>query len=502
MHRMHYLLHRFGLQSNIICSARYHKDDGSNKITRPAVYAALNSILALYPELAIVGVLEKSPKPGKHRLRRALLHRINLSACTEFIDTPEDEITPKLLEKLHGEWLWTADKPDKPWWKVVVVNHQHVVFVFHHFVCDGRFGYAFHHAFATALDGIHEPSTTPSVVEIDVAQAPVATMYEELYDYQGSIWRAICTMLYICFIRLVYGRRLFFPDVPKVAFVQRPIDAVAAPAQRVVTRVATCRIHANEVKAILAACRVHNTTFTPLMVVLINLVLATEHYPASKRGLSFCAVDLRPILLAPPRTHRKAARDIMNGSTSIMQVHQLDSIRRAGSPAAASASAATSTSLPSRNLVDADAIWEPVQEYGTRLREFREGPLPAAVKTALECKIIGEDVEDMLQRGMPALGLLMTNGFLVSNLGPFSSAPGWGCWRVTDIQFSSAATHRSSGVSGIVFSVAGVKDGDTIINASYEDGALTQESVEALLRSVVAKMEYLGTTFEATKKTA
>ncbi|EFX04968.1 hypothetical protein CMQ_5230 [Grosmannia clavigera kw1407] len=175
LHRMYYFLHRFGLQSNIICSARYKSDERDAIIDRSKLYAVLKSIIDQYPELAIVGVMESSPKPGRYRLRRALLHRIHLHTCTEFIET-QDGVSPDLLERLHGEWLWTAAKPDKPWWKVVVVNGQDVVFVFHHFVCDGRFGYLFHKAFAEALNAMPRPSASPApmtdTVEVDAAKAP------------------------------------------------------------------------------------------------------------------------------------------------------------------------------------------------------------------------------------------------------------------------------------------------------------------------------------------
>ncbi|EFX04899.1 hypothetical protein CMQ_5161 [Grosmannia clavigera kw1407] len=309
-------------------------------------------------------------------------------------------------------------------------------------------------------------------------------------------------------IRLIYGSRLFFADVPKQPFVKRPVDAVVLPTERVVTRVKTCRIPAAQVEAIVTACRAHNTTFTPLLIVMINLVLATEHYPAAKLGLSFCAIDTRPCLPALPTTG-KQAKDIMNASASIMIVHRLEAIRRAASPAP------TSNAMPALTLatpaggglvaVDADAIWKPVQEYGDRLRNGMEGPVPTIVRNVLQGKMAGEDLEDMLNRGMPSLGLVMKNGFLVSNLGPFSTPPAetrgcCGFWQVSEVQFSAAVTQASAGASGIVFNVAGVKGGDTIINASYQDGALRARSVEAVLSSVAAKMVYVANTTLATKK--
>lgn len=480
LHRMYYFLHRFGLQSGVVGSARYTYDHGHRRLTKPQVYAALHRVIAQYPELAMVGVVQPSPTAGLHRLKRALLHRINLDTCTQFVDSPDDGVDARLLEKFHRQWLWTTTKPDTPWWQVVVINGRDVVFFFHHFVCDGRFIYTFHRALAEALNAL--PAAVPAVsptVPVDAATVPVATMMTDHYDLGGlafvtAILSTIYSFLYHSLIRLFYGDRMLFAGPSRLPFVKRPLDAVVEPSERVVGRVASQRIPAPEMRAALAACRAHKTTFTPLLAILFNLVLATEYYPAAKLGFSYCAVDTRPIL--PKASGEKAAADVMNASSTFITEHRLKKLRRAALPA-------TATSI------DAEAVWKLVHEYGTRLRTAFQGSLPAVILNNVRGKVLGLDLEDMLEKGMSLLGLFMSNSFILSSLGPFSG-PSEG-WQIDEIQFAAAVTQRSAGVNGLVINVAGIKGGDTIINISYEDGVLEPELVEGVLRSVVAKIGYL-----------
>jgi len=473
------------MMSNIIISARYVTADGTGSLTKPAVYDALRAVIVKRPELGAVGVIGPSKKKGRHRLNRVLLHHINLDSCVEFIDAQGAAADAEFLERCHNdEWGWTDVGPGRPWWKVFILNGRDLVFVAHHSVCDGGFGLIFHRDVLDALNSsstskAREVQTSPHVA-IDPATASIAPDINELTDTKMDILKTILVFIFYSSVRLLFGnRRLFFSDAPAPRPTTLSVTAIAQPSQRTVSRLVTFRIPATKMAAILRACRSHETTFTPFLVVLITTALATDAYPDATLGFSRWAVDMRPLLRAPP-----AGATVMDAAGGLDAAQWLGAFRRAAGH------------TTPRRAVNAAALWGSVRTYGARIRATMAGPAPRAISAARSCDLLGSDLEDVLEQAFPSMGLHLRNSFSVSNLGAFSGQAGEGDvngpWRIEDVQFSAGATDGTYSHNGIVFNVAGVKGGETVINAVWEDGALKKEMVEGVMKSVAEMMDALA----------
>lgn len=162
--RLWYLYHRLGIWSNILISARYCSASGCQLI-KPAVVAALRAVVKAHPALWHVFVQRPSSKKGRHTLHIAALRVLDLEKCIVYLDGADNAgVTSELLEAIHNEWEWTADEPERPWWKLLVKG-RNIVFVYHHSVGDGMSGVVFHREFLAALnsttaDNLERPQKT------------------------------------------------------------------------------------------------------------------------------------------------------------------------------------------------------------------------------------------------------------------------------------------------------------------------------------------------------
>lgn len=499
--RMFYLHHRLGIQSNVILSARYGPalpHDQSVKLSTEAVFAAVRAVVTEYPELGIVGVVEPPDRKGKHILSLASLHAIDLNSCIEFIDDgPLLETCPELLEKLHNEWLWSDGeiKHGEPWWKVIVLGRRDVVFAFHHVVCDGSFAMIFHQKFLAALNQFNSSSNTHSpashIIRLDPERVKVNHEVEGFIMAKAAILPLIFNALVFVLIRLFFGNKLFFSDFPKPRPYGKDAMAVVEPSQRTISRVTTLRVSSERMGAILKACRAHGTTFTPFLIVLTKGTLAANFYPQAKLGFSRYATDMR--------IHDHFASLSTSKGRVISLAGGLDEIHWLGKYRSAFASRSPHNEKDhSEAQFDVDAIWSLVKNYGQNMKEKRAGGEKSTlVQTWRAGNAVPPSIEDMVSQCYPSLGLHMQNGFSVSNVGalkPLPSSSGIADnespqWKIEDVQFSVGAVNGAVGCHGIIFNVAGLAGGDTVINAVTENGMAPEKLPAELWDGVYKRID-------------
>ncbi|KAL0933725.1 uncharacterized protein CTRU02_210524 [Colletotrichum truncatum] len=495
--RMFYIYHRLGIQANVLVAARYASaQTGAQRtdLSDEAVFAALHTVITKHPELGLVGVVEPGDE-DKHLLSIASLHTIDLESCVEFIDTDVPELGSELFEKLHGQWLWADGevKPGQPWWKVIVLGRRDIVFLFHHLVCDGSFGMTFHRELLAALNDV--PSSglrqqAPRQVHLEPAKVRLNENLKAAVHKKPPFMGVLYNLFMFLFFRFFYSKLLFFVDYEKPrAFLKDPLD-IALPHERTVTKVANYRIPAKKMDAILAACREHGTTFTPLLMVMITGTLAADFYPKAKVGFTRYAVDMRPV-----GQFEDLASDqgkMLNLATSVPEPEWLKKYRRAF----------TTSSSPSEKgektkNANSKAIWKLVQRYGNRMKQLRKGGENSPLyKSWLSGNTMGPTLEEFVDKSLPSLGIIMQNSYSVSNLGALKpdSASLTGrkpALSIEEVQFSTASPHGGVGYHGIVFNTAGVAGGDVVINACTEEGMAPDGLARAVLDGVMARIDAL-----------
>ncbi|KPM35887.1 hypothetical protein AK830_g10677 [Neonectria ditissima] len=478
--RLWYLYHRLGIWSNILISAEYCSSNG-DQLTRPVILAALRAVVEAHPALWHVFLQRPSSKKGCHGLHTAALRVLDLEQCIEYVDDEDDAgVTSDTLERLHNEWLWTADEPDSPWWKLVVKG-RNIVFVYHHSIGDGMSGVVFHREFLAALNstsaGKLESEDQKTILYAnDNVQIPLEPT--EVWTGKPSIVEMIWAQLVCWFFKVFYGSSRIYGDLPPSKPCPSSATAVAEPSQRTVTRISSYRIPATKMEQIIAACRSNQTTFTPLLITMLTIVLGTDYYPEAKVGSSRYAFDLRPQLPMSRIGGGTSNGTFFNATASGEHWHKLGPFR----------SVVTKNKGKGSSL-DAKAVWDLVRDYKEEMTRHTAGK---GVRSWIGVTLMGTDLEDVVKTAFPSISLLLKPTYAVSNVGAFlgraatEEGENAGPWQIEDMQFSAAAVNGTQGTHGAIYHVAGVKGGDTVINATYEDGIVTREMAEGILERVMA----------------
>lgn len=481
---MFYIQHRIGAQSNVLLSAHYAPTTNPvGRLSKDAVYWALRSVIDAYPELSLIGVPQVAETGKKTLLFLAALHEIDMETCVEFFDDHEPASGPEVLEKLHNEWLWTdaTFNPRSPWWKIVVLGRQEVVFVFHHIVCDGRFGHFFHRQFLDGLNSFDQNQQPLGyIVKVDPERTRLSKETEQFWTSSLSALRMAHIFIMFLLLRFFFGNRLFFTDLPNAKPYVKSFSVDAEPHQRTKTRIASVRIPAARMRKIIGACREQKASFTPLLLAMFTCTLAIDYYPEAKIGMSNCALDVRS--LYPENTDSSGklfqCAAAVGNMTWLNKYRRVFGLRRADGPL-----------KPGKTHVDVQGAWDLVREYRESIRKPFQGDQPQAVMVFKASNGIADDLEGLMKSTLSALGLHLNNCFQVSNIGSFStSGEREKPWKIDGMSFS-ASTVNGSISYGISINVAGVEGGVTVINVSYEDGIIAEDMVYGILKGTLERIE-------------
>ncbi|KAF9880344.1 hypothetical protein CkaCkLH20_02298 [Colletotrichum karsti] len=493
--RMFYIYHRLGIQANVLVAARYGSaQSGDLDLSDETVYAALHAVVTKCPELGLVGVTEPTEE-GKHFLTLAALNSINLESCVEFVDENVPSMGAEYFEQLHSQWLWADGevRPGQPWWKVIILGRKHVVFLFHHLVCDGSFGMTFHREFLASLNAAAASSMrqrAPREVHVNPERVRLNERIKIAVRRKPPVFGIIYNFLMFVFFRYFYSKRLFFTDFAKPRPYLNDAMGSALPQERTVTKVYNYRIPAQKMDAILAACRSNGTTFTPLLTVLITATLAADQYPKAKVGFTRYAVDMRPV--GNFEDLAAGQGKMLSLAASVPEPQKLKKYRKA-MPTMLSRDGIQQA----RAYLNPKLTWGLVRDYGRRMQKLRKGGEKSPVyKSWLSGNSMGPTLEEFTEKSLPSLGTIMQNSFSISNLGALktTSVASGGtepAVRIEDVQFSTASPHGGVGYHGIVFNVAGMAGGDTVINACTEEAMAPAGLARSVLEGVMARIDAL-----------
>jgi hypothetical protein len=499
--RIFYLYHRLGIQSNVIVSARY--TNHAHRLTKRAVLAALRAVVEAHPMMRTIGVVKPSRKhKERHSLRIAMLHEIDLQQCVEFVDDQnETGVTPSIMEQAHNRWEHTSDTPERPLFKLVIVGQRDVMLVYHHMMADGMSGYVFHREFLAALNS--GATSTPSrsrssnLVCLDSTLPNFPPEWSQMENDSGSrdkrwhpsLIKLVMSQSSFFLSQLLCSSRFIFSGLPSSKPYFKSVTQVADDSRRTVTAVVNTRIPAVQVAKILAACRKNNTTFTPLLITMLMVVLSMDYNRKAWIGSTRFALDMRPHLpLSQPELGGGTELGTMFNCTSGMaRVSRLAKYRRLVEQIDCS----SADNEKNAYKVHSAGIWELTRQY----KAWMTKETIPAVRAVRSSKTMSSDLEHVLYNIMPFAGTVLTSTSLVSNLGVFSGGaddlstqPIQQQWSISDIQFSAAATNGRQGSQGPIFNVSGIRGGDTVINAAFEDGIISRQEVQSILDTVISRI--------------
>ena len=257
-------------------TARYELGEQFGKDINNVIFGALGQVINQHPALGITIFDETSKNPSWVRLKQ-----IDLSKVVRFVNGEKGgEITP-IIESAHQTGFGSLE--ELPLWRIVVVcwpsedvrYHIDVGIFFHHGMCDGKSGVAFHITFLHALNNLPTAKKHPSIV--DVPKLDMLPPIEEAHSLPLSIFFTLSQLL-----------KSIWPASPDTScWKGRPISS-----EHNVTRLRTVFLGSDVVENLTGLCRRRNVTITSLVTVIIARVLG-ETFPQYTRFTNTTAMSFR-----------------------------------------------------------------------------------------------------------------------------------------------------------------------------------------------------------------
>ncbi|KAJ5266560.1 Alcohol acetyltransferase [Penicillium angulare] len=375
---------------------------------------------------------QSEKKKSQHRSFSGVLPQINLDKHVEFIEIPAEDERAGLtatIQRYHSLWF---DPSEKPLWKLVIVNGRHALFVFDHFVTDGRGSTYILESLLEALNSPNEKDGDSPIVDITTEIKGYPERDPVKCSGKGpSVLFAIMSYVTFWCLQLFYrGTDIFFHD----AVYQERELVFSDPKKEdnlTVTNLHTLRLDADTMHRCLKACREHQTSFTSFLHTLIKVTLAADFYPKAKFSHSETVID---------------------------------------------------SEIP----VDADTIWKIARKHKAHISNDLQHK-KSWMKAWQAIDLIGEDEEDYVSQFAPGLKLVQKYAFNVSNLGAFENQAGSGPWNISNMEFSAGAIKAGYGVN-LSFNVSGVRDGVTVVHVNSEEGSLPSDFVASLVSRIEKRM--------------
>jgi hypothetical protein len=461
-------------------------------VLEPAlVHTALSLVIERHPALSVIIRREPSTtKKGSTRAWLAKLETIDLEECVSFLDNYDDSQPgmAQFFEDQHNTWFDTSSTT-KPLWRVVVVNRRHAVFIWHHIICDGMGGVAFHRTLVSCLNEVARERRSPlDSLTINASKAPLqepGTSTLQSKGFRPFLPAMIMLVLYLTLLHLLVPKKLWlFSDS---ASSRKPGSITKSPGRNV-TKVRQLILEPATLIASLQFCKRHRITFATFLATLINITLATDIYPSARFGSIGTQVDVRRFL---GRTPQQEIDDVFNCSGTVYYRRSTVPFRQSPPPSEASSSKTNNNAIP----VDIGFFESNAARYSQHLTESMLPILPPrspkVVSELLLVTTLPEDLEPFGNQFFPTAGAMFRGCWSFSNLGVFRPNPepegDEARWSVEDMQFS-CATFEQSVSYDIYFALISTKGGACTISATFQDGTISEDTVERLLQRIEGRV--------------
>ncbi|KAK4165846.1 alcohol acetyltransferase-domain-containing protein [Cladorrhinum sp. PSN259] len=373
----------------------------------------------------------------------------------------------RILEKQHdSSWPDIATRPP---WKVTVLSYSagsftaaalDVAFAVHHSIADGRSTAAFH---TKLLSSLLNDTSRPAQLSNGILSLTTARKFppplEQAVKFTQS-WRFLLVTLWT-----ELGPAWLQGAKPTTPWTGRPI--AQEPCR---TNLQLVQVPANTARQILAACRQHQTTLTPLLHAL-TLISLVKHVPAedAEAFSSSTPIDLR-LFMEHDALSRNPSNTLPFGVFVTTQNHQfgpstLDALR-----------SKKGKGYP---------VWEIAAELRGSMKKHLDGVPRDDIMSMLSW------VSDWQKFWLAKLGKPRQTTWEVSNLGSIIGNPedAAGSWQIQRSIMSQGAT---VGGAAIGVNVAGIVGGDICITISSQEGIVEKEFVQNLAGDLQIWLEKLS----------
>ncbi|KAJ7498071.1 alcohol acetyltransferase [Mycena galericulata] len=273
----HISRHFLGLDSGVLCSARYTNADGAT-LTKELLFFALKKVIQIHPSLAVRLEAEGSSRPLLVKL-----NSIELSLVVKFTDNND-------LEAAMQRQLSTPfdTRAQLPLWRVEVLKDGTVVFIFHHAIGDGLSGVAFHQSLLAALQKPIAGDVSPLAL-VPRSHTPLRPI-EDVTSLWPSL-RKFFSELFTLFAPTSWTPGYW-------AWTANPVPRTTDLS----THVKLITFTAPEMTAFAKVCRAHGATITSALYVLATATasrLVPPGKPQYKTLSAAVAISLRDVARAP-----------------------------------------------------------------------------------------------------------------------------------------------------------------------------------------------------------
>ncbi|KAK4197504.1 alcohol acetyltransferase [Triangularia verruculosa] len=394
------------------------------------------------------------------------LPAINLQLHLGYLEIAGD-FEAGLIQKLQDQHdQYFSDIAHRPPWRVTIVSNPHqedellnfeVIFAVHHSIADGRSTAMFH---TKLLDELSSPSKRPIQLSNHVLSISpdreLTPPLEEVVEFTQS-WSFLFGTLF----------RELGPAWLSGSSMAVPWTGKSIAPEPFQTHLRLVTVPAAAAPSVLAACRGHGTTLTPLLHALVLASLA-KIIPV-KDTHAFCSstpIDLRPFASGNPLSKHNGM--IPFGVLVTTQMHHFEPDEIRGS-------------------WDEADIWRTAVSLKGRIREHLETVPKDDIISMLSW------VSDWRKFWLSKVGTSRQNTWEVSNIGSIrgvsdinQSQPGW---RIRRSIMSQGATVAGAAIG---VNVAGVTGGDICITLSWQEGIVETNLVEKLERDLRRWLCQLG----------
>lgn len=436
---------------------------------RRALEVAIAHVVLGLPSLGIGIAGEETPNP--HFVALPSIHLDNHVEYVEGPDQHRDAALLRILEKQHDQaWPAIASRPP---WRATVISYPRsatgsdsinalvaldVVFAVHHSIADGRSTAAFHARLLSELSRMAESPMQLSGHVISLPKNPqLVPPLEEVVRLTQS-WSFLLHTLW----------REFAPawlqKTPATTWTGGPITR--EPCQ---TNLRLVVLPANMARKVLAACREHHTTLTPLLHAL-TLASLIKHVPAEVAGAfsSSTPIDLRPFM-----EHDQPSQDppgaLQFGVLVTTQNHRFE---------------APVLQDLRRNEGVENSLWKIAGELRSEMKRRLEGlPWDDIIS------MLGW-VSDWRKFWLTKLGKQRETTWEVSNIGSMAgSSEDANGWRIERSIMSQGATVSGAAIG---VNVAGISRGDICITLSWQEGIVDGGIIDSLAADLQNWLDMLG----------